>query len=1551
MIGSSHQYESTLNDISKLPVAGDEFVSAWTIPQSSVALEGTSTGPVSGYFITTEDGTTFSSIDPDNVKEALAHQLPVYYVDDPVTLISTDESGKPVVAPTDIPSYLIEQTSGGLVYVESVGAQCVPVKQPLEKEAQFTVTGIAPQLLVPSSQQFSIFTSGLVPVTVSPRTVKKSSNSPSAEQKVPKRRVCPLCGLEFPTLRAYRGHILMHKEDKPHRCTRCPATFNFADNLTVHFAKNHEVKSVQSPYKCPICKITASRVAAYKSHLSTHETEDTIECPNCHKPFESEAFLKCHEPECKSKTNTEIRYHCRICREILSTVGEIQQHYRVNHPNNLKPKIRRVTTQITEKSKIVPESSSKQSPPKTELPFTEHQSERRSKTCGQQIILDIVKDSAHKRKPVDPRYNAFIRQVLPINFTKPDANVMADEKKAKGRRKKRKVLSCPVCDKKFTKPCLLNRHTLTHSGIKPFECIICHTQFTQKSSVKTHMAQHYPASHPACPVCGTNFFDPSLLLEHIEKEHDLRSFGLPGLDPSFTLWPATKPQISQQFPPEHRLQEPRNQVELKMCTIGTEDDSLNPNDSQTLLVSSSDPPRPGCIDPPAAQIQSSNNPDFSLSPNKNDLCLQSFTCSVCHKCFSQNRVLKVHMLCHSSKPLPYSCPMCPRRFANYSHQRYHIITHKLREKRQMAKMQRNNQRKIWRAPGPPLKWDYAKQCFINPSRPLGPYRCEYCCKSFRYTNHLRFHLRQKHNPNAAPNVCHHCSERFVSAVNLRKHIAIKHDGTLQRSPSTCPICGTKFANNSSMKRHLAVHSSDKLYCCFICCKRFKFQTSCRRHMQTHANDNDILVEVQEGPEVATVVDFQPFISASTSNEEPQVLPMSHTGLNDMPRLSESDCILQSNEADPVLVGESTHMPEAQQNPLLSVGSERSDHPIHEVDVDSDPVPDCLHVDACVILKPSPTPPKSPLPSAEADQSNTLTSSKILATELYGCGRCDVCYDNAADLQAHNLEVHSMEVKRFQCKTCCFSFKSETELVFHGLSHTGSTIPDLLCPVCPMATFSNRSGLSRHISACHSSMEDVPFRCVRCGMKFRLIRSLQAHIRNTCVYSTKTPKKKNRPRPQEKSNSKEGVAVDSGPSGYVNAEPVSTTIASAVTLDPAGSHLNRCPICNRPFRLRSDLRRHICVHTKRLPFQCKKCNRQFLKHSLLLQHTNSMHAGLKTSIKPSHPAEDKFTEGCSPFKCSVCGGHFASKSALSVHEKVHVTDCPYCHERFASLVLVEKHLSQCPVHKPSSLSPDHNVLTTPRVNVGADEPTVCTSFIKYLLGSPSQSSVEIPCVTTNTVGLPQMGTPQDQPSTLDLKTVSDSLPVSSSNNPIPVSLSQNPYQSEFLSTQDSRNECPQLKNINPVIGSIHPPISVDLDQTPIEQLGRTLCDGRILNKATSTVGHQSPDSLSLGIAPTLNTVSPKCTGPNQGKSALDSGSQLTPLYKCSICPEVFDTSTLLTCHERSHSNTYPSCSVCPNSFARSLHSDGNPNGCSRCEIQPNQSLNTSGDLQIVCTDET
>ncbi|THD23733.1 Zinc finger protein [Fasciola hepatica] len=92
--------------------------------------------------------------------------------------------------------------------------------------------------------------------------------------------------------------------------------------------------------------------------------------------------------------------------------------------------------------------------------------------------------------------------------------IRTDMESSSGRRRQRRMHQCEHCEKQFDRPSLLKRHTLTHTGERPFECRFCSKGFSTRSGVNTHERTHTGQRPYVCRVCGRRFAAGSNLIFH-----------------------------------------------------------------------------------------------------------------------------------------------------------------------------------------------------------------------------------------------------------------------------------------------------------------------------------------------------------------------------------------------------------------------------------------------------------------------------------------------------------------------------------------------------------------------------------------------------------------------------------------------------------------------------------------------------------------------------------------------------------------------------------------------------------------------------------------------------------------------------------------------------------------------------------------------------------------------------------------------------------------------------------------------------------------------------
>ncbi|CAH1980876.1 unnamed protein product [Acanthoscelides obtectus] len=90
--------------------------------------------------------------------------------------------------------------------------------------------------------------------------------------------------------------------------------------------------------------------------------------------------------------------------------------------------------------------------------------------------------------------------------------------------KGKRMFLCNFCGKNYTRKNGLDRHILSHTGVKPFECKECGKRYITKDTLKTHILTHTGIKAFKCQLCGKNFTQSSHLSYHMKRHQGERPF-------------------------------------------------------------------------------------------------------------------------------------------------------------------------------------------------------------------------------------------------------------------------------------------------------------------------------------------------------------------------------------------------------------------------------------------------------------------------------------------------------------------------------------------------------------------------------------------------------------------------------------------------------------------------------------------------------------------------------------------------------------------------------------------------------------------------------------------------------------------------------------------------------------------------------------------------------------------------------------------------------------------------------------------------------------------
>ncbi|XP_056868886.1 zinc finger protein 708-like isoform X1 [Takifugu flavidus] len=249
-----------------------------------------------------------------------------------------------------------------------------------------------------------------------------------------------------------------------------------------------------------------------------------------------------------------------------------------------------------------------------------------------------------------------------------------------------------------------------------------------------------------------------------------------------------------------------------------------------------------------------------------------------------------------------------------------------------------------------------------------------------------------------------------------------------------------------------------------------------------------------------------------------------------------------------------------------------------------------------------------------------------------------------------------------CDLCGKEFRCKSQLAIHFQTHTGER--PHLCDICGRK-FARHHQLTRHKVLVHANkgggggdgvLPDVPFACHVCGKRLKSEALLAAHTRlhaadrphrcGVCLRSFQ------RATCLKQHHVRVHLRIKDEASAAAHERRAQRTSAFV------------CPLCGKAFRFRSLLASHSLVHSGARPFSCDLCSRSFRRISHLKRHREVVHANGERPSKSfvcQFCGKDKkcrsqlarhviIHTGERPFACDLCPARFNRSGNLKQHRR-------------------------------------------------------------------------------------------------------------------------------------------------------------------------------------------------------------------------------------------------------------------------------------------------------------
>ncbi|KAM7167929.1 PR domain zinc finger protein 5 isoform 3-T3 [Macrochelys suwanniensis] len=346
---------------------------------------------------------------------------------------------------------------------------------------------------------------------------------------------CPNCESSFASQEILAEHLqTLHQkpsEEKEFKCRNCGKKFPVKQALQRHVlqcTENVNPGDTSRSFQCSVCNTSFSSESSYEQHKEACRGDARFICKadSCGKRFKSKDALKKHKENVHTG-NSRKKLMCSVCNKKCSSATNLQEHRKVHEifecqecdkkfisANQLKRHMITHSEQVQHRQqhcKLPHSVSSICLNPVLEEPPIETHSEERPFQCEECKALFRTPFSLQRHLLIHNSERTFKCDHCDATFKRKDTLNVHIQVVHDGHKK----YKCDLCDKAFVTPSVLKSHKKTHTGEKEKICPYCGQKFASNGTLRVHIRSHTGERPYQCPYCDKAFSKNDGLKMHI----------------------------------------------------------------------------------------------------------------------------------------------------------------------------------------------------------------------------------------------------------------------------------------------------------------------------------------------------------------------------------------------------------------------------------------------------------------------------------------------------------------------------------------------------------------------------------------------------------------------------------------------------------------------------------------------------------------------------------------------------------------------------------------------------------------------------------------------------------------------------------------------------------------------------------------------------------------------------------------------------------------------------------------------------------------------------
>ncbi|XP_010856615.1 PREDICTED: PR domain zinc finger protein 5 isoform X2 [Bison bison bison] len=453
---------------------------------------------------------------------------------------------------------------------------------------------------------------------------------------------CPFCESSFTSEEILAEHLqTLHQkptEEKEYKCKSCGKKFPVKQALQRHVLQcsaKSSLKDSSRSFQCSVCNSSFSSASSFEQHQETCQGDARFVCKadSCGKRLKSKEALRRHQENVHTG-DPKKKLICSVCNKKCSSASSLQEHRKIHEIFDCQECMKKFISANQLKRHMITHSEKR--PYNCEIC---NKSFKRLDQVGAHKVIHS-EDKPYKCKLCG---KGFAHRNVYKNHKKTHSEerpFQCEECKALFRtpfslqrhlliHNSERTFKCHHCDATFKRKDTLNVHVqVVHERHKKYRCELCNKAFVTPSVLRSHKKTHTGEKEKICPYCGQKFASSGTLRVHIRSHTGERPYQCPYCEKGFSKNDGLKMHIRT-----HTREKP-----YKCSECGKAFSQKRGLDEHTRTHTGEKPFQCDVCDLAFSLKKMLIRHKMTHNPNR-----PLAECQFCHKKFTRNDYLKVHM--------------------------------------------------------------------------------------------------------------------------------------------------------------------------------------------------------------------------------------------------------------------------------------------------------------------------------------------------------------------------------------------------------------------------------------------------------------------------------------------------------------------------------------------------------------------------------------------------------------------------------------------------------------------------------------------------------------------------------------------------------------------------------------------------------------------------------------------------------------------------------------------------------------------------------------------